>query len=102
MKRRGPMTWLGARSRAFWVLVVVLLPVFYVLSSGPMRMLAFRQKVVYELYGTRFSPPTTIATANRATTIWVTVYRPLVLIGGQQYGEPLRWYWNLFPKPIDP
>src|SRR5262245_57986333 len=34
-KRRGPLTWLGGRSRRFWVAVALLTPVLYVLSVGP-------------------------------------------------------------------
>src|SRR5262249_49414102 len=34
-KRRGPMSWLAARSWRFWVVVAALMPVFYVVSFGP-------------------------------------------------------------------
>ena len=34
-KRRGPLTWLAARTWRFWVVVVVVLPVLYVGSFGP-------------------------------------------------------------------
>src|SRR5437762_631139 len=34
-KRRGPLTWLAARTWRFWVAVAAMLPVLYVGSFGP-------------------------------------------------------------------
>jgi len=34
-KRRGPLLWLGGRSRRFWIVMAVILPVIYVGSFGP-------------------------------------------------------------------
>lgn len=34
-KRRGPLGWMADRSWRFWAIAAVLVPVLYVLSSGP-------------------------------------------------------------------
>jgi hypothetical protein len=41
-KRRGPLLWLAARSRRFWI-VTVLVPLLYVASFGPACWMAERQ-----------------------------------------------------------
>ena len=39
--RRGPLLWLSTRSRRFWIVVALLLPVFYIASLGPVARLGW-------------------------------------------------------------
>lgn len=41
-KRRGPLLWLGGRSRRFWITLALTLPVLYVASVAPFFWIATR------------------------------------------------------------
>jgi hypothetical protein len=80
-----------------WIIVTaVVIPLLYILSSGPMQTIAFRKHTLHA------SAPG-ISGAVMAETIvdmgfwWPTVYAPLWWVSEQSWGEPLSWYWNLFP-----
>ena len=82
-----------------WILAAALaLPFLYVLSSGPMQMLAFRSHVTVA--------PAPAPAGGLAATCeidvgvwWPIVYAPLLWVSDQEWGEPLLWYWDLFPLP---
>jgi hypothetical protein len=82
------------RNNSSWssiVLAAIVLPMLYVLSSGPMLILAFRHNIT-----------TTPDGHGRLIEIdyvavhvwWPTVYAPLVWASEQSWGEPLHWYWE--------
>src|SRR5262249_1088995 len=69
-KRRGPLTWLAGRSRRFWIITAIALPLLYVLGSGPTRSLAIRQRYTYT------TPPgasTPALYATREYSAWWTI-----------------------------
>ena len=82
--------WIAARTWRFWA-VVAMLPVLYVVSSGPTRMVgAYPQP----LSGNRLVlEPDPLSSGN-----WYSaVYRPLGWVRYYPWAKPLRWYWDLFP-----
>jgi len=88
-KRRGPIGWLVARTRRFWI-AVALLPVLYVASFGPMRTVAVRNEFIRWANGN--------VTLNVVQSDWCQpAYRPLIWASQQSWGEPLSRYWRLFP-----
>jgi hypothetical protein len=78
------------------VALLVGLPLLYVLSSGPMQTVAFRCHVTH-------SPDPAGSRAMIAESAvdpgvwWPTFYAPLWWAADQPWGEPLTWYWELFP-----
>lgn len=90
------------RKKLVWpwiVTVMISLPVLYVLSSGPMRMVMMRMKS---------EGPVSASTTDGATveivewsycdgSRWLAFYRPLVWASQRRCGSPLNWYWDLFP-----
>jgi hypothetical protein len=95
----------------FWfVACVIVLPVLYIASSGPSRMIAVRS----------FPVPTPVSAVPTPTSAapgspigldfdcslgfveevdawWAAVYAPLTWAADCAWGEPLYWYWDLFP-----
>lgn len=72
----------------FWATVLlVALPILYVLSSGPMALIAYETRIYKD--------------GQSVTSLqdwWPMAYRPLVFVAQKTpCGGPLRWYWDLFP-----
>jgi hypothetical protein len=90
----------GRKKRGVWpwvVTVLIGLPVLYVLSSGPMQTLAFRRTIETPAFRvTTWRPPRWIVSTDRGYW-WPTVYAPIVWVSEQSWGEPVKWYWGLFP-----
>ncbi len=93
--------WLGVRffnRRERWakwmVVALAVTPVLYVLSSGPMAMIAFRSRVtVTPSAGGAFQATSEISPGN-----WFPIaYFPLFLAAEQSWGDSIVEYWMLFP-----
>ena len=54
--RGGPLYWLGQRSRRFWIVAAVIIPVSYVASFGPPCRLADRGSISVELTAEFYRP----------------------------------------------
>ena len=88
----------------FWLIVAtIVLPLLYVASSGPARMIALRSYVVSV---PSFAPPSSapgtpmgldVDLVQTVDSWWITVYAPLDGAAEHAWGEPLHWYWDLFP-----
>jgi hypothetical protein len=97
--------WLGVRVYnrrdrwAKWTLAaVVVLPVLYIGSSGPMTMLAFRQHVTHMHTFIPDGEERIQATTHTDRGTWFPVaYAPLVWVSNQPGGDPISRYWSLFP-----
>lgn len=79
--------------RGWGVAALALLPVLYVLSSGPTQTVAFRRHVTHHIDSGRVQ-------ARAVTDMgawWPIVYAPLIWAEDQSWGGPLVWYWKLFP-----
>jgi len=84
-KRRGPLLWLAARSRRFWLIASIVLPVLYVASFGPVCWLYHH-----------------IRAPEWAWTPLLWAYAPLSWIawnGPAALREPLTWYVDLWAPP---
>ena len=117
-KRKGPLLWLAGRSRRFWI-VVALVPVLYVLSSGPMVMVAWRGQMIVDHalpFSTVMSQMETDSPEDASSVVssvapmmamevdipewWQQLYAPLWWMAEQPWGERLvMGYWNSFPIP---
>lgn len=75
--------------------VMAAVPVLYVLSSGPMTMLAFRSHQT--LTATTPGGPVQAEMSVNIGEWWPRAYAPLMWASDQSWGEPLWWYWGLFP-----
>ena len=89
--------------RPLWpwtVAVLVVVPVLYVLSSGPMRSLAFRSIPLRNLDGTTDHSMGGPVLIRDEGMCWPIAYAPLVWVSEQPWGESaISWYWDLFPIP---
>jgi len=101
--------WLGVRlinRRERWTkwtaVALVLAPVLYVLSSGPLTMVSFRTQVA--IAPTILPDGSTVVAATGATTFgkWFPIaYAPLFWASEQEWGDPVFWYWELFERNDD-
>lgn len=82
---------------AFWVTVVALVLALYILSSGPMQVLAFREVTNPTMDIRGFVPRSRPRTIVHRGVWWPRIYAPLDWISRQPCGKPLKWYWSLFP-----
>jgi len=100
-KRRGPIgLFKNSRQFRFAVLALAILPVLYVLSSGPVR--SFTWNVSRTHVDTAPGSPAQSIVAIHIPDWWVTVYALLWWVATQPWGEPLVWgYWDLFPISAD-
>src|SRR5262245_51428206 len=99
-KTRGPLTLLLTSRRFRWWAIgfAVVLPLLYVLSSGPMLTLAWRSHLTI-IPTTPDGPVEALATLDQGAW-WPTVYAPLWWVSEKSWGAaPLQWYWGLFPIP---
>lgn len=86
---------------AFWTIVVlVVLPVLYVLSSGPTLMIA-RTRVYNASPSGPAAPGIPIGldvdvVVDTVDDWWSAVYSPLEAAADHPWGELLTWYWDLF------
>ena len=84
---------------AKWTAVaLVLTPVLYAVSSGPMKAAVYRRHVTH--VSTILSDGTTgiVAASEHDYGKWFpTAYAPLFSASEQRWGEPVNWYWRLFP-----
>lgn len=93
--------WLGVRIYnrrerwAKWTAVGLAgLFILYVLSSGPMQMVAFKSHQTTVQPG---NGPVQATVAIDCGAWWPAVYAPLVWASQHAWAEPLFWYWDLFP-----
>lgn len=96
--------WVGVRliNRRPWakraILALVLVPLLYVVSSGPTKRLTFRRDVWTE---PAVLPDGTIGRTAHCRTDrgkWFPIaFAPLLVASDQPWGKPVAWYWNLFP-----
>ena len=78
-----------------WIVALLIgLPVLYVLSSGPLRTVAFRDRPIL-LSEQRFTSSST-RVIDRGPW-WPIVYAPLVWASNEPWGERLQFYWHCFP-----
>jgi hypothetical protein len=79
-----------------WIVALLIgLPVLYVVSSGPMQTVAFRAHVSYlPVLGSTSMAGVSDIDMGRW---WPSLYAPLLWVSEQSWGEPLNWYWGLFP-----
>lgn len=94
-KLPGPFTLLMAARRSLHkIVIVIVLLVLYVLSSGPTQMIAFRS-----LPGPGRGLPASVDLGKW----WPKVYAPLVWMVDERlvesWSKTLKWYWRLFPIP---
>ncbi len=97
--------WLGVRlfnRRERWLkwtsAALVLTPVLYVLSSGPLTMVAFRTHVTYSSATLPDGRTGVQAAAETSVGKWFPIaYAPLFWASEQEWGDPVFWYWELFP-----
>jgi hypothetical protein len=97
--------WLGVRffnRRERWIkgtaIALVLMPVLYTVSSGPMTIFAFRRHVTH--VSTILPDGTTgiVACSETSCGNWFpAAYAPLLCASEQPWGEVVNWYWSLFP-----
>jgi hypothetical protein len=74
-----------------WIVAALVgLPVLYLLSSGPMHGVAFRNA---SLVG--FDPDGSAVLAP-ADGWWPKAYAPLIWASEQSWGQPLKRYWSIF------
>lgn len=97
------VVWLGIRifnrreRWAKWTAVgLFALSVIYVVSSGPMQSVAFRRHTTVEIDA---NGKCGVSCEQDPGTWWPTAYAPLVWASEESWGEPVNWYWNLFPVP---
>jgi hypothetical protein len=67
---------------------IVVLPVLYVLSSGPLHGVAFRDASIVGF------DPDGIIVLYKPDDWWAKVYAPLIWASERPWGRPLRRYWN--------
>ncbi|MFN0051344.1 MAG: hypothetical protein ACKV0T_04085 [Planctomycetales bacterium] len=82
-KCRGPITWLSGRSRRFWIVCGVLLPVVYVGSLGPACWLTAQP----------FSDETVITNANPALLIYWPIEKAMQCLPNQSQFRGLLIIW---------
>jgi hypothetical protein len=96
--------WLGVRlanRRTRWAIwmaaVMVITPVLYVLSSGPMTIVACRRHVTHVPAILPNGTQGVMATSERSFGKWFWItYAPLFWASEQSWGEPVYLYWELF------
>jgi hypothetical protein len=84
---------------AFWatVVVVVIIPILYVGSSGPTSRVIYKQKTIID------TPPSRLdVVVPVSEPWWSAVYAPLRWASAKWWGQPLQRYWSLFPALNDP
>lgn len=75
------------------MIAITLLAMLYVLSSGPILLMATTR----DLRTTTDASGREVATAYVGVSDWwQKVYSPLVWVAEQSWGEPLSWYWGKF------
>lgn len=85
----------------FWLITVALVPVLYVLSSGPARYFMVVSHSIVP--GALRSPSgdTTLSFSSLSLIVtddsWKKIYGPLEMAAGTRLGSPIRMYWNLIP-----
>jgi hypothetical protein len=96
--------WLGVRlvnRRERWAkwtaAALAAAPVLYVLSSGPMTILAFRSQVTHTPTVLPDGTTAVMATSETGPGKWFPIaYAPLILVAEQPWGEPIFQYWEFF------
>jgi hypothetical protein len=96
--------WLGVRlvnrrkRWAIWMAVVMVIsPVLYVLSSGPMIFVACRRHVTHVPTILPDGTQGVMATSERSFGKWFWIaYAPLFWASEQSWGELVYSYWELF------
>lgn len=86
--------------KPFWPWIVALLlgvPVLYMLSSGPMQILAFRRTEERTLLS---GGTVSVIYVDDQGACWPKVYAPLVWASQQRWGTQIFRYWMLFPVPV--
>jgi hypothetical protein len=87
------------RKKPLWpwsVALLIGLPVLYVASSGPTRMVAFHQS------STGISETGIGFKYFAADEWWLKLYDPLLWVSEQSWGSPLNRYWDWFPLDDTP
>jgi hypothetical protein len=92
MKER-PKKW----TRRRLLIAAVVVPLFYVLSSGPMASLAFSRDVWIHPIGDNADVAEVI---THRGMWWPKIYAPLLWMTDYSWGTAIRSYWNLFPVSI--
>ena len=87
--RRNNISWSSI------VVAAIALPMLYVLSSGPMLIVAFRHNITNT--SDEFGRFISIDHVD-AGVWWPQAYAPLVWVSEQSWGEPLTWYWEQFAR----
>lgn len=81
-----------------WIAALLIgLPLLYVLSSGPMQILAFRRIEERTLLS---SGTVSVIYVDHPGVWWPKVYAPVVWASQQRWGTPIFRYWMLFPVPV--
>jgi hypothetical protein len=71
----------------------------YIMSSGPMKFLAFRTQIVHVSTILPNGTPAIQATSNTNLGTWFPIaYAPMLWASEQSWGEFVFWYWELFPN----
>lgn len=92
-----------SNKRPVWTWIVATLfalPLLYVLSSGPLRTVAFRRFSTHSFVGTCTTgtgAPLTAGSIVLWGPWWPRIYQPLFWASEQRWGKSLNWYWDLFP-----
>lgn len=84
------------RNKLCWssiVVAAITLPMLYVVSSGPMLIVAFRHNITNTT--DEFGRYTAIDYVDLSVW-WPRAYAPLVWVSEQSWGGPLKWYWEQF------
>jgi hypothetical protein len=98
--------WLGVRifnRRERWAkwsaALLAVTPALYVLSSGPLTMVAFSNRLGEE---STVLPDGTMrlgVTQETSLGTWFPIaYAPLLWASEQEWGDPIFWYWDVFPN----
>jgi hypothetical protein len=88
---------MSEQRKSVWPWIASLLigvPILYVVSSGPMQTVAFRNRI------TKFQEDPDHVTMRSYVDIgafWPKAFAPLIWASEQSWGEPLNWYWGVFP-----
>lgn len=82
--------------RKVWLIAGLILPVLYVMSSGPTFSMALSAgQVKYEKVAGTDGTERLAATIEISPSPWWQVaYAPLVLASGTTWGEPIASYWE--------
>jgi hypothetical protein len=78
---------------------LAVMPVLYVLSSGPMTIVAFRTRVTHTSTSLPSGTPAVQASSETSLGKWFPIaYAPLIVAAEQGWGDSVFWYWELFPN----